>query len=76
MDFKKITDDLFARVGHADLAAEIGVSVPTVRQARLSLNAQAHRAPPEGWEKGALKLAEKQARHFERLAARIRASVT
>ena len=74
MDFKKVTDDLFARIDHSDLAEAMGISVPTIRQARLGPDAKAHRSPPPGWEKAALKLAEAQARHFERLARRLHES--
>ena len=68
MNFKAATDALFDRVTHDDLAHEIGASVPSIRQARLDDDAKAHRTPPDGWESAARKLAEKQARHFERLA--------
>ena len=74
MNFKKITDDLFATVSHYDLAEAVGVSVATIRQARLDDDAKAHRSPPPGWEKAALKLAEARARHFERLVERLRAA--
>ncbi len=75
MDFKNITDDLFASVSHDEFAEAIGVSVATIRQARLDQRAKAHRSPPSGWEKGALRLAEARARHFERLAERLRAAI-
>lgn len=74
MNFKKTTDDLFASVSHDDLAEAVGVSVATIRQARLDEEAKAHRSPPAGWQKGALKLAEARAKHFERLAERLRTS--
>ena len=73
MDFKKMTDDLFASVSHDELAEAIGVSVATIRQARLDEQAKAHRSPPPGWEMGVLKLAEARAAHFGRLAKRLRA---
>jgi hypothetical protein len=72
MDFKKTTDALFSRVTHDDLADKLGVSVALIRQARLPEAAKAHRAPPEGWEDAALRLAEEQARHYARLAERLR----
>ena len=72
MNFKKTTDDLFKSVSHDDLAEAIGVSVASIRQARLDGEAKAHRSPPPGWERAALKLAEASARHFERLAERLR----
>jgi hypothetical protein len=72
MDFKKTTDALLSRVNHSDLAKELGVSVALIRQARLRPEASAHRAPPVNWQKAALKLAEDRARHFNRLAERLR----
>jgi hypothetical protein len=72
MIFKEITDDLFAEITHDDFAKALGVSVATIRQARLDDKSKAHRAPPPGWEKAALRLAEKQAKHFQRLAEWLR----
>jgi hypothetical protein len=72
MNFRKMTDDLFATVSHTELAQAVGVSVATIRQARLDREAKSHRSPPPGWEQAVLKLAEAQARHFERLAERLR----
>lgn len=72
MDFKKATDDLFMAIGHEDLAEAVGVSIASVRQARLDGDAKAHRSPPPGWERAALKLADGQAKHFQRLVERLR----
>lgn len=72
MYFKKATDDLFERITHDDLATALKVSVASIRQARLGPNAEAHRAPPEGWQKAALRLAEERERHFRRLSERLR----
>ena len=73
MNFKKATDDLFKSVSHDELAAAVGVSLASIRQARLDDEAKAHRPPPPGWEKAALRLAEAKVRHFEQLATRLRA---
>ncbi len=75
MDFNKITDALFARVDHADLAKELGVSVALIRQARLASTATAHRTPPKGWERAALRLADERAQHYRRLADKLRGAV-
>jgi hypothetical protein len=72
MNFKKATDILFGRVGHETLAKELGVSVALIRQARLGVEAKAHRTAPEGWEKAVLKIAEKQARRYGKLAEGLR----
>lgn len=76
MDFNKATDALFARVDHADLAKELGVSVALIRQARLAPSAKAHRTPPEGWEKAALRLAEGREQHYRRLVEKLRGRKT
>lgn len=74
MNFKKTTDALFSRVDHSDLAKELGVSIALIRQARLHPGARACRAPPAGWQKAVLRLADDRARHFNRLAERLRLS--
>lgn len=70
MDFKKTTDELLAGISHQELAKALGVSVPTVRQARLAPGSNAHRSPPEGWERVVSRMAKERARRLERLAAR------
>lgn len=72
MDFKKATDSLFDRIDHAELAEALGVSVATIRQARLSPNAKAHRQPPERWPAAVIRLAEKRSEHYKRLANSLR----
>jgi hypothetical protein len=68
-DFRAVTEALFARVGVEDLAAEIGCSGQTVKQARMAGESSGRRSPPPGWEGAARKLAERQAAHFKKLAA-------
>lgn len=72
MDFKKATDALFAPVTHQELADALGVSVATIRQARLSREALARRNPPEGWEGAVARLAEARAKRLAKLAERLR----
>ena len=71
MDFKKATDELLATFSHEELAAALGVSVPTVRQARLDPSAKARRSPPEGWQRKVRRLAEQRAERLQRLAQRL-----
>jgi hypothetical protein len=71
MDFKKATDELLAPISHQELADALGVSIPSVRQARLDGAAKAHRKPPEGWERVIKRMAEKKAQHFQRLAEKL-----
>jgi hypothetical protein len=76
MNFKKATDELLADISHSELAEPLGVSVATVRQARLDAGAKAHRNPPDGWETVTLRLAERQSAHFARLAEKLRKRTT
>ena len=68
MTFKDATDALFAPLGHAELAAALGVSVASIRQARLKEGSAAHRSAPKDWEKVIAALARKQAGRYQRLA--------
>jgi hypothetical protein len=72
MDFKRETDELLAGISHDDLAKALGVSIPTVRQARLAPSAKAHRNAPEGWEAIVSKLASQRAQRLKRLAERLK----
>jgi hypothetical protein len=76
MDFKEATDSLFDRLDHSDLAASLGVSVASIRQARLGRDAKAHREPPARWRDAAITLAERQAQHYQRLVEELRADGT
>lgn len=67
-DFKKATDELLDTFSHEELAMELGVSVPTVRQARLNQAARAFRRPPEGWEIKVSHLARQRAKRLLQLA--------
>lgn len=71
MDFKKATDDLLWTFSHTELAKNLGVSVPTVRQARLDVAAKAHRSPPEGWESTVARLAKQRADALLRLSKQL-----
>jgi hypothetical protein len=72
MDFREATDGLFSRVDHEDLAKALGVSVASIRQARLKSDANAHRAPPEDWRHAVIRLAEERVWHYRRLIEALR----
>jgi hypothetical protein len=74
MNFKNATDRLFSRIDHKDLAKALGVSVASIRQARLRPDAIAHRSPPPDWENALLRLAEEQVGHFRKLLEEMRGS--
>ena len=67
MNFKEATDALFSGVSHADLAERLGVSVASIRQARLARGAKAYRAPPEKWEEAVIRIAESQIMRYRKL---------
>lgn len=67
-DFRKATDELLAGISHDRLAEALGVSVATVRQARLDPAAKAHRNAPEGWPGVVAEMAEKEAARLQRLS--------
>lgn len=71
MDFRNATDSLFDTVSHADLAKALGVSVPSIRQARLGEASKARRSPPDGWEKAVISLAERRIRKYQMLIGRL-----
>jgi hypothetical protein len=68
MDFRTATDLLFRTVTHAELAERLGCSVATIRQARLSPSAAAHRSPPPGWEAAVRELARERGEALTDLA--------
>lgn len=72
MNFLQTTDRLFAHLTHVDLAEALGVSVASIKQARVKPEASGYRSPPPGWEAAVLKLSEAQARHYQKLIADLR----
>jgi hypothetical protein len=67
MDFREATENLCVPVTHGELAKALGVSVASIRQARLKPDANAHRSPPANWERTLIRLAEQQIYRYERL---------
>jgi len=67
MDFKTATDRLAAYVSHAEIAEGAGVSLQSIRQARLDPSNPNHRSPPTGWEKVLLRLARERSKHLKAL---------
>lgn len=67
MDFKTATDRLTACISHADIAAAAGVSVQSIRQARLDPTNPNHRPPPDAWEKTVIRLAREKRRELKEL---------
>ncbi len=68
MNFKEATDELLDRISHEELAEALGVSVASVRQARLDPQAKAHRSAPPDWETAVLVLTTKRIGELSKLA--------
>jgi len=73
MNFKEATDRLFDRINHEELAKILGISIASIRQARLKPGAKAHREPPPNWQEAIVDLAEKRVQHYRRLIEACRA---
>jgi len=69
--FRSATDELFACISHHELAEALGVSVASVRQARLDPAAKARRSPPDVWQPVIRRMALDQAKRLSRLASRL-----
>ena len=72
MEFREATENLCAGVSHEDLAKALGVSVATVRQARLRSDAKAHRNPPPDWKRALIRVAEERVWHYRTLIEQLR----
>lgn len=72
MDFKSALDGLCVKVDHGDVAKALGVSVQTVRQARLDPTGKAHRNPPPDWNSALIRLAEERVWHYRELIEKLR----
>lgn len=68
MDFKTATDRLTECLSHADLAEAAGVSVQSIRQARMDGTTQGYRQPPERWKDIVARLARQRAKELKKLA--------
>ena len=68
MDFIQASDALTDCRTHDHIAVAAGVSVQTVRQARLAPDHPNNRPPPPGWQKAIAKLARERAGDLVKLA--------
>jgi hypothetical protein len=74
MNFREAIDAICARTDHEDVAKELGVSLQTVRQARMAPDAVAYRSAPDNWKEAVIRLTEKRTDDYRRLAERLRAN--
>ena len=76
VDYREAVDAVAQRLTHEELAKRLGVSVATLRQAKLPDDANAYRNPPKGWDRVLIQVAEERARYFADLAARLRSEAS
>ena len=67
IDFRSAANILGAQISTADMAAALGVSPHSVRQARLLEGAPGYRTPPRGWNRALAVLARERVAELERL---------
>jgi hypothetical protein len=72
MTFREATDALCTCLNHEDVAKALGVSLQTVRQARLREGSDGYRAPPRDWKSALIRLAEARASHYRKLAGKLK----
>jgi len=68
MNFKTATDRVAGCISHAEIAEAAGVSVQTIRQARLAPTAPGHRPPPVGWQAVLATLARQRSQELAEFA--------
>ena len=71
MDFKTATDRVAGGISHAEIAEAAGVSVQTIRQARLDPAVSGYRPPPTGWESILARLARDRSKALADFAEEI-----
>ena len=74
MDFKAATDVLGDCVTHEQIAKLCGVSVQSIRQARIDQDNPSYRSPPARWPGVITKLAYERRRELKRLIEAVEAA--
>jgi hypothetical protein len=72
MNFREAIDALCTYLNHQDVAKALGVSVQTVRQARLKEDSDGFRAAPKNWERAVIRLAEARLSHYHKLIEKLK----
>ncbi|HET7460712.1 MAG TPA: hypothetical protein VFJ82_05675 [Longimicrobium sp.] len=68
MDFKTATDRVAGCITHAEIAEACGVSLQSIRQARMDPSSPSYRSPPAGWEEVLAQLVMRRAGELEEFA--------
>jgi hypothetical protein len=72
MKFREAVDSLCSALTHEDVAKALGVSVQSIRQARMKKDSKSYREPPKNWERAIIRLAENRASYYRRLIEKLR----
>jgi hypothetical protein len=72
MNFREAVDTVCSALTHDDIAKALGVSVQTIRQARMKVDSKSSRAPPKKWERALIRLAENRVEYYRRLIEKLR----
>jgi hypothetical protein len=73
MDFRTATDRVAGCITHAEIAEACGVSIQSIRQARMHSSSPSYRNPPSGWEDVLARLARERARELMQAAEELEA---
>jgi hypothetical protein len=68
MDFKTATDRVGGCITHGEIAEAAGVSIQTIRQARMDPESTSYRKPPPGWQGSLARLARQRSEELAALA--------
>ena len=72
MDFLEATDALLQALSQREIAEALGVSLASVRQARMNANAKGWRSPPKDWCAVLIRLAAERADYYLRLVEQLK----
>jgi hypothetical protein len=72
MQFREAVDALCTSLTHHDVARALGVSVQTVRQARMREDTDAFRAPPKNWKTAMIRLSEARISYYRKLIEKLK----
>lgn len=68
MDFKTATDRVSGCISHAEIAEAAGVSIQSIRQARMDPSSASYRSPPVDWQQVLIALMRARSAELSRLA--------
>ncbi len=72
MKFREAVDALCSSLIHEDVAKALGVSVQTIRQARMKEDSKSYREPPQNWKRAIIQLAENRVLQYRKLVQQLK----